>query len=120
MLGDIGDRVRNVARRPNIFNSDIALFKNFRWGEKRSIQLRWETYNVFNKSNFSDIDSGVAYGLVQHSTRPVTKGDPCSDAGSSSNPNICTVEFGQTNWRFGAATNARSPRVMQASIRINF
>ena len=30
-LGDIGDRVRNVAWRPNIFNNDIALFKNFRW-----------------------------------------------------------------------------------------
>jgi len=113
-LGDIGDRVRNVARRPNIFNSDIALFKNFRWGEKRSIQLRWETYNIFNTSNFSDIDAGVAYGLVQHSTRPVTKTDPCSDT------NICTVEFAQTNSRFGAAINARSPRVMQASIRINF
>ena len=113
-LGDIGDPMRNLARRPNIFNSDIALFKNFKWGERRSIQLRWETYNIFNQSNFSDIDSGLTYGLVRLSTRPVTTQDPCNAS------NICTAQYQQTNPRFGAAIAARSPRVMQASIRINF
>jgi len=113
-LGDIGDRVRNLARRPSIFNTDIALFKNFRMGEKRSLQLRWETYNVFNHTNFSDIDTGLTYGLVQLSTVPVTTSTPCSST------NICTAVYRQTNSSFGAASAARSPRVMQASIRINF
>ena len=112
--GDIGDPVRNVVRRPGIFNTDIALFKNFRWGEWRSIQLRWETYNIFNKANFSDINTNPNYGLVQRSTRPVTTSDPCSAT------NICTAEFQQTNALFGAVIAARSPRVMQASIKINF
>lgn len=110
-LGQIGDPLRNLARRPNIFNTDIALFKNFRWGEKRGIQLRWETYNVFNTTNFSDIDSELTYGLVQ--VRP----DPVAACSAT---NICTAEFRQTNDRFGAAISARSPRVMQVSIRINF
>lgn len=112
--GDIGNLPRNFARRPNIFNTDLALFKNFRWGEKRGVQLRWETYNVFNHTNFSDLDAGLTYGLVQVSTRPVTTQDPCSTT------NICTAEYRQTNTRFGAPTSARSPRVMQGSIRINF
>jgi hypothetical protein len=117
--GDIGDGVRNILRRPNIFNTDIALFKNFRWGEKRGIQLRWETYNVFNRTNFSSIDASPVFGLVQTSTRPVTTQDPCT-ATNVPNANVCTAGFQQTNPRFGAATAARSPRVMQASIRINF
>lgn len=112
--GDIGDPVRNLVRRPSTFNTDIALFKNFRWGEKRSIQLRWETYNVFNRSNFSDINAQLNYDLVQVSTRPVTTGDPCSAT------NICRAEYRQTNALFGSVIAARSPRVMQASIKINF
>jgi hypothetical protein len=112
-LGDIGDRARNVLRRPSIFNTDIALFKNFKWGEKRSIQLRWETYNVFNKTNFSDIDSSLTFALFQ--VNPGGAGATCNTT-----TNICRAEFRQTNSSFGAASAARSPRVMQASIRINF
>jgi len=112
-FGDLGDRARNVLRRPSIFNTDIALFKNFKWGEKRTIQLRWETYNIFNHSNFSDIDSGLTYALFQ--VNPGGTGAACNTT-----TNICTAEYRQTNSSFGAATAARSPRVMQVSIRINF
>jgi hypothetical protein len=110
-LGDIGNLPRNFGRRPNIYNTDLAFFKNFRWGEKRGIQLRWEIYNLFNHTNFSDIDGALTYGLVQINSNP---GTACSLT------NVCKAEFQQTNARFGAAIAARSPRVMQASIRINF
>lgn len=110
-FGDIGDRVRNIARRPSIFNNDLAFFKNFRWGEKRGFQFRWEVYNLFNRTNFSAIDTGLEYGLVQIKPNASL---PCSTT------NICTAEFRQTNDRFGAATSARSPRVQQVSLRINF
>jgi hypothetical protein len=33
---------------------------------------------------------------------------------------VTKAVFTQTNDRFGAVTNARSPRVQQASIRLNF
>jgi hypothetical protein len=111
-LGDIGDPARNLVRRPGIFNTDIALFKNFRIGERRSIQLRWETYNIFNRANFSDIDAAADFELVQ--INPGGTGAACTAT------NICTAEFQQVNPRFGAVSNARSPRVMQASIKINF
>jgi hypothetical protein len=102
-LGDIGNLPRNGVRRPSVFNTDLAFFKNFKLGEKRSIQLRWETYNLFNHTNFSDIDGAMTFGLA-----PVTSGG------------VTKAVFTQTNDRFGAVTNARSPRVQQASIRLNF
>jgi Carboxypeptidase regulatory-like domain/TonB-dependent Receptor Plug Domain len=92
VLGDIGNMPRNNVRLPAIFNTDLAFFKNIRLGEKREIQLRWETYNIFNHTNFRDIDGAMTFD----------------------------VNGRQTNSRFGAPTSARSPRIMQASIRINF
>jgi len=91
-LGDIGNTPRNSLRMPSIFNSDVALFKNIPLGERRSLQLRWEVYNVFNHTNFRDIDAGLVFD----------------------------VNGRQTNSRFGAPIAARTPRVMQAGIRFNF
>ncbi len=91
-LGDIGNTPRNSLRMPSIFNSDVALFKNIPLGEKRSLQLRWEVYNVFNHTNFRDIDAGLVFD----------------------------VNGRQTNTRFGAPIAARTPRVMQAGIRFSF
>jgi Carboxypeptidase regulatory-like domain/TonB-dependent Receptor Plug Domain len=92
VLGDIGNMPRNAVRLPSIFNTDLAFFKHFRFDEKREIQLRWETYNIFNRTNFRDIDGAMTF-------------------------NASGV---QTNTRFGAPTAARTPRVMQGSVRINF
>ncbi len=91
-LGDIGNTPRNSLRMPSIFNSDVALFKNIPLGETRSLQLRWEVYNVFNHTNFRDIDAGLVFD----------------------------VNGRQTNTRFGAPIAARTPRVMQAGIRFSF
>jgi len=40
-------------RIPSIFNNDIAMFKNFKFGETRGVQLRWEVFNVFNVANLT-------------------------------------------------------------------
>ena len=112
--GQIGNMPRNAVRMPSIFNNDLAFFKNFKFGEKRALQLRWEIYNIFNHTNFRDIDAGLAYGLVVNNPSTSTPKAACSLT------NICTTSFQQTNARFGAVTAARTPRVMQASIRFNF
>jgi Carboxypeptidase regulatory-like domain/TonB-dependent Receptor Plug Domain len=91
-IGSIGNLQRNLIRLPSIFNTDMAFFKNFRLGENRGIQLRWETYNLFNRANFTDINGAMTF-----------------DAAGN-----------QTNTSFGTPRTTRSPRVMQASIRINF
>jgi hypothetical protein len=110
-FGQIGNAPRNNLRLPSIFNNDLAFFKNVPIGEKREIQLRWEMYNIFNRANFRDIDGQMVFGLVQ--VKP-------NAAAACSSTNICSAVIRQTRDSFGTATSARSPRIMQASIRINF
>ena len=120
--GDIGNLQRNFIRLPSIFNSDVALFKNFRWGEKRSVQFRWETYNIFNHTNFSDINGAMSF-TIDATTAAVANG-ACPSGYSQLTTTVCGgPNFGklvQTNALFGTPRTARSPRVMQVSLRINF
>jgi len=111
-LGQIGNLGRNAVRIPSVFNNDLAVFKNFKIGESRGVQLRWEMYNIFNHANFDDIDGAMVFGLVQSNPNPTLA---CTAAG-----NTCTASIKQTRTTFGTPTTARTPRVMQGSIRINF
>ena len=121
-FGSIGNYQRNLVRLPSIFNTDVALFKNFRIGENRSIQLRWETYNLFNRANFRDITGSMAFGI--NTTTADKVGGACPSGFSSLTATKCAgPNFGkllQTTTNFGAPSSARAPRVMQASIRISF
>jgi hypothetical protein len=42
---------RNVFRGPGYWNVDAGLYKRIRFTEKYSLQLRLETFNVFNHAN---------------------------------------------------------------------
>jgi len=110
-LGQIGDVPRNSVRIPSLFNNDLALFKNIKIGERRGIQLRWEMYNIFNRANFEDLDGSLTFAVAQLNPN----GGSCTAVG-----NTCTAVVRQTRSSFGTPTTARTPRVMQASIRINF
>ena len=90
--GDIGNTPRNVLRLPGIITSDLALSKFIHLGERGLLQFRWETYNLFNHTNFKDIDNNLTFD-------------------SSGN---------QTNKSFGTPTSVLAPRVMQGSLRISF
>jgi hypothetical protein len=50
--GEIGSR--NVLRGPSFWNLDTAVMKNFKmpWSEQQSLQIRWESFNVFNHHSF--------------------------------------------------------------------
>lgn len=91
-IGQVGNAQRNLVRLPGLINFDVALFKNFPIGEKHGIQFRWETYNLFNHTNFRDIDGNITF-----------------DAAGK-----------QTNPTFGVPTSARPARVMQGSLRFTF
>ena len=125
---DIGNLPRNFLRLPAIFNNDIAFFKNFRFGEKRGVQLRWEIYNVFNHTNFSDIFGAMAFGM-DTGTPAISGACPSGFSFAPGSTTQCAGStFGQVVQTNGASSStplgsprtARSPRVMQASIRINF
>ena len=94
--GDYGDAPRNVVRRPGIVNWNLALFKNFQIGGRRSFQYRLEAYNILNSVQFQDVDRTARF-------------DP---AGVQTNVNFGTP--------IGIANPTRPPRVIQMSLRFNF
>ena len=109
--GDIGNLSRNFVRRPSTFNNDIAIFKNIKLGENREIQLRWEVYNIFNHTNFSDIFSALSFtpdgavtALAAGGTCPA--GTVLAYAAAGANPARCaSTSLGvvsQTDTTFGA------------------
>lgn len=87
-----GNTPKTFARGPGINNTDVALFKNFKFREKVTSQLRFEAYNVFNHTQFSDV--GVTAQWDQSGA--------------------------QVNTSFGKITRARDPRIMQLAIRLSF
>ena len=59
------ESLREGYRGPGINNWDMSLFKNFPLGaESRQFQLRFETYNTFNHTQFSGVNSSVSINLV--------------------------------------------------------
>jgi hypothetical protein len=57
-----GTAARNSLRGPNYFNADWSLLKKFFIGETRSLALRWEVYNVFNRTNLNTPNGNVDAG----------------------------------------------------------
>jgi hypothetical protein len=92
--GEIGNR--NVLRSTPYWNVDSAVLKNFRlpWSETQRIQLRWESYNLFNHNVFAP---------------PST----------NNNPGVNALNIGAGN--FGIITAVQSTaRVMQFGLRWDF
>ncbi|MGH9406327.1 MAG: carboxypeptidase regulatory-like domain-containing protein [Terriglobia bacterium] len=46
-----GNAGRNLLVGPGILDFDFGLFKDFRLSERFSLELRWEVYDAFNRSN---------------------------------------------------------------------
>jgi hypothetical protein len=56
-----GNAAPGVVRGPGVEDFDISLFKNFRLGEKSSIQFRVETFNTFNHPQFNMVDTNPQF-----------------------------------------------------------
>ena len=91
--GDAGNIGSGIVRGPGINNWDVTLFKNFPIkSEQRSVQFRWEFYNLFNHTQFSGMNTTATF-------------------------NAAGV---MTNASLGQATSARPARIMQGSLRFRF
>jgi outer membrane receptor protein involved in Fe transport len=91
--GDFGNAPKDVIRLPGTNNWDVSLFKNIPLKrEGTSLQFRWELYNVFNHTHFSNVDTDAQF-------------------------NASGV---QIDTRFGKVFEARDPRYMQLSLRLVF
>jgi hypothetical protein len=76
-------------------NHDITFFKNFRMSSQRNLQIRIETYNTFNSTQYSAVDREAQFNFATGA---------------------------QTDTRFGAVTGVRanSARVIQLGARFTF
>jgi hypothetical protein len=53
----VGNAGRNTINGPSTTRLDATLAKNIRFSESKSIQLRWEVFNVLNHTNFTTFSS---------------------------------------------------------------
>ena len=60
-LGVYGNAGRNVLIGPGFNQWDLALLKNFRFSETRSLQFRAESFNVWNHASFTSINTTVRF-----------------------------------------------------------
>jgi len=75
-LGTFGNSGRGIIRGPNFLNTDIGVLKNTMAGERITVQLRAEFFNIFNNvnlrfpnTNASSSQFGRIISVVDHSQR---------------------------------------------------
>lgn len=64
-FGDVG---RNTLNLPGRFNFDFGTFKKFPIGEKTGFDFRWESFNLFNHTQFNAINAGFGPSNFLHLT----------------------------------------------------
>jgi hypothetical protein len=93
-LGSIGNSPRRFFHGPGLNNWDMALLKNTKITESKSLEFRFEAFNIWNHAQFMN-PNGVFNSLVTDNL-----GNPVSG--------------------FGFVSQARDPRIMQAGLRFLF
>jgi outer membrane receptor protein involved in Fe transport len=81
-LYTFGGLGRNTFRGPDFINFDMSLFKNIRFGEKLTMQIRGEFFNVFNHPSFSNPSAT----LVTTSSGTITAATFGNITSTSNNP----------------------------------
>ena len=95
-VGQIGNANRQFFHGPGLNNWDMALLKNTNFTESKTLQLRFEAFNVFNHAQFVNPSGSINSGL------PVIV-NGVNEGGS-----------------FGVVTGARAPRIMQVAVKFLF
>ncbi len=66
----VGNASRNVILGPSTTRFDATLSKKIRFSESKSLQLRWEVFNIFNHTNFTTFSSAnvtsPVYGQINN------------------------------------------------------
>ncbi|HEV7746811.1 MAG TPA: carboxypeptidase regulatory-like domain-containing protein [Pyrinomonadaceae bacterium] len=64
----VGNAGRNTILGPSTTRFDATLAKSIKFSESKSVQLRWEVFNIFNHTNFTtlglNITTPASYGFV--------------------------------------------------------
>ena len=90
-----------VARGPGLNNFDISLFKNLKITERTIMQFRAEAYNLFNHTQYSDVDTEAKWDVTLNGAGQVT-------------------QIVQSNKAFGTVIAAHDNRILQFALRLSF
>jgi hypothetical protein len=64
----VGNAGRNTIQGPSTTRFDATLAKSIKLSESKSVQLRWEVFNIFNHTNFTTLGLNITtlstYGFV--------------------------------------------------------
>jgi hypothetical protein len=94
--GSLGNLGKNTLRLPGVNQWDLSLYKNTRISERVTAQLRFETFNTFNHTQFASVNVGLN---VPNPSTPVTEA---------------------TRGQVGVVTDTRDPRSIQLALKILF
>ena len=61
-VGTWGDLGHNALRGPGRDNWNLSLFKTFAFGETSGLQLKLETFNTFNHTQFQNVSNNLGDG----------------------------------------------------------
>jgi hypothetical protein len=61
--GSQGNLPLNFINGPRYFNWNMGMFRNFKMGETRNLQLRFEAFNVLNRANFFIGESSTIFNI---------------------------------------------------------
>ncbi|MFI5096657.1 MAG: carboxypeptidase regulatory-like domain-containing protein [Candidatus Acidiferrales bacterium] len=95
-----GNSGRNTLNLPGRLNFDFGLFKRFAINERTGFDFRWETFNLFNHTQFNAMDTTM---------------DCTAGANNSAGDASCIA-----NSSFLHLTGAHAPRRMQFGLRFYF
>jgi outer membrane receptor protein involved in Fe transport len=84
-LGTFGTTRRNAFYAPGYSDVDLSVFKNTRIGERLTIQLRAEMFNIFNRNNFAPPSPSVGGSSQLSDTIGDYNGAPGIGAGEAFN-----------------------------------
>jgi hypothetical protein len=101
VAGTYGNVGRNTLRQPGINNWDLGIGKNFAFTERVGFQLRLETFNTFNHSQYA-VDTGTTLLGVASVDNNVNDVAPAA------------------NTNYGRVTLARPGRIVQLGGKITF
>lgn len=61
--GELGNLGTNSFRKPRFPNHDLSVYRNLKW-ERVHTQLRFESYNTLNHTQFSALSTGTRFNTV--------------------------------------------------------
>ncbi|HVD90843.1 MAG TPA: carboxypeptidase regulatory-like domain-containing protein [Vicinamibacterales bacterium] len=107
-LGTIGDETRGACRGPGLFQTDLSFYKTMRTGSHMQVQIRFEIFNVFNRTNFLSQDLNLTM-------------NPSAVTFDTDDPATATKITGYTlPGNFGQAIRTRDARQAQFGFKILF